>query len=158
MDTDALDKLKTLHTHAIDARHGYEEALDDAEGRGLTSLFREMIALHETNADELSAWLVSVGAPVNDDGSFMSVVHRTIIRLRSLFNGLDESVLPGLIDGEERNRKSYAETLEMPALPADVRNLLTRQRDRIDAAISGMRLRQRSCIDPNEGDSRGLQN
>jgi uncharacterized protein (TIGR02284 family) len=143
MENDALEQLKTLHTHAIDARHGYEEALKDAEGQGLTSLFRAMIALHETNAGELSACLVRAGAPVNDDGSFMSVVHRTIMSVRSLFDGLGESVLPGLIDGEERNESGYDKALAMQALPADVRGLLTRQRDRIAAAIAGMKLRQR---------------
>jgi uncharacterized protein (TIGR02284 family) len=143
MDDDVLEQLKALHTHAIDARHGYEEALDDAEGRGLTSLFREMIALHDTNAHELSAYLVLSGAQVNDDGSFMTVVHRTIMRVRSLFNGLDESVLPGLIDGEERNKASYDKALDMQTLPADVRRLLMEQRARIDAAIAGMRMRQR---------------
>jgi uncharacterized protein (TIGR02284 family) len=143
MDDDALEQLKSLHTHAIDARNGYEEALKDAEGQGLTSLFREMIALHEGNADELSACLVRAGAPVNDDGSFMSVVHRTIMSVRSLFGGLGESVLPGLIDGEERNKSGYDKALQMQALPVDLRGLLTKQRDRIDAAIAGMKTRQR---------------
>jgi hypothetical protein len=39
----------------------------------------------------------------DENGFFMSVVHKTIIDVRSLFNGLDDSVLPGLIDGEKRN-------------------------------------------------------
>ncbi len=143
MADDMLEQLKTLHTHAIDARHGYEEALDDAEGRGLAPLFREMIALHERNASELARYLVKAGAPVNDDGSLMSVVHRTIIKTRALFNGLDETVLPGLIDGEERNRASYDTALRMPTLPADGQSLLSNQRDSIDGAIARMRMTQR---------------
>ncbi len=142
MNDDVLEELKSLHTHAVDAHHGYEEARDDAEGRGLTSLFREMIALHAGNADELSACLVQAGAPVSDDGSFMTMVHRTIMRIRALFDGLGESVLPGLIDGEERNRALYDTTLAMPGLPADVQSLLTSQRHRIDAAIALMRRMQ----------------
>jgi uncharacterized protein (TIGR02284 family) len=143
MTHDLLEQLKSLHTHAVDARHGYEEALDDAEGRGLTSLFKEMIALHATNAEELSACLVHAGEQVNGDGSFMSLVHRAIMSVRSLFNGLGESVLPGLIDGEERNRSLYDTTLEMPGLSPDVRSLLTQQRARIDAAIAQMEMMQR---------------
>jgi len=73
----------------------------------------------------------------------MSVVHRTIMGVRSLFDGLGESVLPGLIDGEERNRSAYDKALAMQTLPADVRGLLTTQRGRIDAAIAGMKARQR---------------
>jgi len=143
MDEHVLEQLKSLHTHAIDARHGYKEALDDAEGHGLTSLFRDMIALHENNAKELSACLVRSGVPVNDDGSFMTVVHRTIMKIRSLFNGLGEGVLPGLIDGEERNAASYDSVLAMQTLPADVRDVLTAQRGRIEAAITGMRMMRR---------------
>ncbi len=54
MDTDILEQLKSLHTHAIDARNGYREALEDAKGKGLSPLFRDMIALHESNAAELA--------------------------------------------------------------------------------------------------------
>jgi uncharacterized protein (TIGR02284 family) len=101
-----------------------------------------MIALHAKNADELSACLIHAGAKVNDDGSFMTLVHRAIMRIRALFNGLDESVLPGLIDGEQRNQASYDKALELKTLPADIRHLITAQRDRILAAIAGMRARQ----------------
>ena len=38
--TEHADALKTLHTSLIDSRNGYEEALEDAEGKGLTPLFR----------------------------------------------------------------------------------------------------------------------
>jgi uncharacterized protein (TIGR02284 family) len=143
MTDDMLDHLKTLHTHAIDARHGYEEALKDAEGHGLTPLFAEMIKLHQANADELASYLTRAGATANPDGSFMSVVHRTIIGIRSLFNGLDASVLPGLIDGEERNMSAYDKALAVPAAPAEIGRLLTGQRDRIAAAIARMKTMKR---------------
>jgi hypothetical protein len=38
--SDGIDKLKALHTSLIDSRNGYEEALEDAEGKGLTALSR----------------------------------------------------------------------------------------------------------------------
>jgi hypothetical protein len=55
-----------------------------------------------------------------------------------LFGGLDESILPGLIDGENRNVNAYLKTLDRPDLNPDVRNLLEQQRLRIDAAITRM--------------------
>jgi uncharacterized protein (TIGR02284 family) len=138
MAADILDQLKTLHTHAVDARNGYEEALHDADGRGMTPLFHNMISLHTTNADELSAVLVRLGQQPDESGSFMSTIHRTIMGIRSLFGGLDASVVPGLIDGEKRNISSYAEALEDRDLSAEVRRLLEQQKDRIEAAIIGM--------------------
>jgi hypothetical protein len=38
MDKETQDHIESLHTRAIDACNGYEEALEDAEGRGLTPL------------------------------------------------------------------------------------------------------------------------
>ncbi len=138
MTDTVLDHLKSLHTAAIDARNGYQEALKDAEGRGMTPLFSDMIALHENNATELAADLRAAGAQSSDEGSFMSTVHRTIISVRSLFGGLDHTVLPGLIDGEKRNVNHYDEALKLPNIPVEVQSHLTEQRSRIQSAIARM--------------------
>jgi len=135
-----IDHLKTLHTHAIDARNGYQEALEDAEGKGMTPLFRDMIALHTRNASELTGLLKAGGVQEDDDGSFMSTVHRTIMSIRSLFNGLDESVVPGLIDGEERNVSAYQNTLALPGIAPATRTLLLEQQKRIQSAITDMKV------------------
>lgn len=135
---DSREHLESLHTSAIDARNGYQEALEDADQRGLTRLFKDMIAMHERNADELAGELKQRGARFDDDGSLMSAVHRTIMSLRGLFGALDKSVLPGLIDGEERNVAKYDHALEK--MPGDsAAALLTSQRQRIAGAIASMR-------------------
>ena len=72
MDSATLDHLKSLHTSAIDARNGYQEALEDAEGKGMTPLFRDMIALHEGNAAELARELTKANEIPDDKGSFMT--------------------------------------------------------------------------------------
>lgn len=137
MDKDTIDHLKTLHTSAIDARNGYEEALEDAESKGMTGLFRDMIALHDGNAEELHGILINAGEEADSDGSFMSIVHRTIMSVRSLFNGLDGSVLAGLIDGEKRNVGKYDDALK--GVPAStVVTLLTAQRSKIEQQIASM--------------------
>jgi len=138
VDTDVLDHLKTLHTSEIDARNGYEEALEDAEGKGLTPLFRDMIALHHGNAEELGGMLINAGETADDSGSFMSVVHRTIMSVRSLFDGLDGSVLPGLIDGEKRNVSKYDDALKVAAGAPAVASTLTAQRAKITGKIAWM--------------------
>jgi uncharacterized protein (TIGR02284 family) len=141
LDNNILDHLKRLHTSEIDARNGYEEALEDAEGKGLTPLFRDMIALHQGNVDELAGELNRLGEKPDDSGSFLSTVHRTIINLRSLFNGLDDSVLPGLIDGEKRNVKKYDEALEA-ASASTIAGALSAQRDKIQEKIALMEARK----------------
>jgi len=138
LDTDLLNHLQSLHTSAIDARNKYQEALDDAEGKGMTSLFRDMIALHQGNATELTRELTKANEIPDEDGSFMSVVHKTIMDVRSLFNGLDGSVLPGLIDGEKRNVAKYDEALKIAKAATNVASLLTAQRGKIAHKIAWM--------------------
>lgn len=139
MDYDILEHLKSLHTSAIDARNGYQEALEDADGKGMTPLFRDMIAVHESHAGELARELNKANEIPDDAGSFMTTVHKTIMDVRSLFNGLDESVLPGLIDGETRNVSKYDDALKDAKAPANISNLLTAQRDRLLQMISDMK-------------------
>lgn len=146
LNTDILDHLKSLHTSAIDARNGYQEALEDAEGRGLTPLFRDMITLHHTNAEELASLLHAAGEQADDSGSFMSVIHRTIMSVRSLFNGLDDSVLPGLIDGEKRNLAKYDEAMPAAAQAPEIAAKLEAQRARIREKI-GLMEQQKAAHD-----------
>src|SRR5664279_3690658 len=122
-----LDGLKTLHTSAIDARNGYREALKEAQGKGMSPLFADMIALHEGHASKLADLLAGAGEEAESGGSLMSTVHETIMDVRALFSGLDESVLPGLIDGEQRNIAQYDEAIS-EAPPRPERAVLEQQR------------------------------
>lgn len=140
MATTMIDHLKALHTSAIDARNGYREALRDTEGKeteskAMTALFRDMIALHESHADELARELTRRNELADDEGSFMTMVHKTIMDVHSMFDGLDESVLPGLIDGEKRNVGKYDAALEAQEPVTNVASVLIRQRDSLARKI-----------------------
>lgn len=140
-----LDLLTGLHTALVDSRNGYEEALEDAEGKGMTPLFRSMIVMRRTDADELATVLVAAGEKVDESGSFMSTVHRTVISIRSLFGGLDESVLPGLIDGEKRILKRYDEALTATPAAQPERALLETQRTRVAGKIADMQAMEKKA-------------
>ena len=130
--------LKTLHTLLIDSRNGYDEAFKDANGTGLASLFRNMMVFHNHSAEALGAYLNSVGEAVDDRGSVMTTVNRTIMSIRSMFGALDESILPGLIDGEKRIAGHYDAALT--TCPADAPELpvLHNQRESLQAKIAQM--------------------
>jgi len=138
LDKNILDHLKSLHTSEIDARNGYEKALEDADGEGMAPLFRDMIALHENNAAELGGELVKAGEKADEDGSFMTLVHETIMNVRSIFDGLDSSVLPGLIDGETRNVGKYDDALKVATASPAIASLLSAQRSKILEKIALM--------------------
>jgi uncharacterized protein (TIGR02284 family) len=135
--SNSIDKLAALHTAAIDARNGYREAEHEAQGKGLTPLFAELEALHQKHADELAQLLMARGQKADQNGSFMSVVHKTIMDVRALFGGLDESVIPGLIDGEQRNVAKYDQALKEPEV-AEVQDVLGRQKGELSAQINRM--------------------
>ena len=139
MSDPLLNCVKSLHTHAIDARDGYRRALEDSPSPEIAGLLRKMGDLHDGHADELARVLVERGEKAEDDGSFMGLVHRTIMDIRSLFGALDASILPGLIDGEERNVKSYDSALETSAADAEALAIVTRQGAALIAAIGEMK-------------------
>jgi uncharacterized protein (TIGR02284 family) len=143
--TNPLEELKALHTALIDSRNGYQEALEDAEGKGLTPLFREMIAMRNTHIDEIAGYLRAHGEQPDSDGSFMSTVHRTVISVRALITGLDESILPGLIDGEERIVGSYDDAIEESPSSSPERGMLSKQREMVLAKIAEMKQRKQEA-------------
>lgn len=130
--------LTALHTSLIDSRVGYEEALEDAGPKGLTDLFREMIALRTGHEVALKPAIEMMGEPVDDDGSFMATVHSTVISIRSLFNDLDEAILPGLIDGEKRILDSYDDAMKHQSIAAKTQSLLADQRAEVEEKIRSM--------------------
>ncbi len=109
--SELTDALQSLHTALVDSREGYEKALDLAEGKGLTPLFQELIAKRTQHATELEGHLAAHQQPAGDGTSFMATVHRTVISVRALFTELDDTILPGLIDGETRIVGYYDDAL-----------------------------------------------
>ena len=140
MSSSEIDTLRQLHTDAMDAMNGYDEALKDSNGQNWFTLFEEMRGLHREAARELAMELHRLGDTPSEDGSFMSTVHRSIIKLRSLFGGLDESVLPGLIDGEERNLSRYNKALQSGGLHSSALSVVEKQKRELGVAIARMRV------------------
>jgi uncharacterized protein (TIGR02284 family) len=139
--TEHIDKLRSLHTALIDSRNGYKEALKDADQHGLTSLFSEMITLRTAHSEALAEELTDLGERVDERGSFMSTVHRAVISMRALFGGLDRSVLPGLIDGEERIIGYYDDAILASPQGVSETILMIEQRDVLRRKIGEMRAR-----------------
>ena len=139
--TDKVDALTALHTALVDSRKGYETALENADGKGLGPLFQDMITLRNTHASEIASALSAQGHAPDNDGSFMSTVHWAVINVRALVTGLDESILPGLIDGEKRIVGYYDEAIEASAGWEPVLVILRKQRSAVLAKIAAMQQR-----------------
>jgi uncharacterized protein (TIGR02284 family) len=139
--TETSDRISDLHTSVVDAKNGYEQALKDSTRESLVGLFEDMHQTHAAHADQLGAELIASGVKPDNDGSFMSTVHRRVMDFRSLFNGLDESVLPGLIDGEKRLLGSYDEAIKSSPVGTEVHTALVNQRQALHQKIESMQSR-----------------
>jgi uncharacterized protein (TIGR02284 family) len=141
--TSLEEKLGALLTALIDSRNGYREGLKKAdeapiEGSPISLLFGDLIA---NRSDQIAALrpLVPTAAASDDTGSFMSTVHRTVIDVRALVTGLDDSILPGIIDGEERIARMYDEALPLAQRNSAVEPVLLKQRDAVRAKLDDLR-------------------
>jgi uncharacterized protein (TIGR02284 family) len=137
--TESLNKLATL---LIDTKHGYEEALKADSGSDLAPLFEEMTALREQDLRELRAALSERGEEMDDDGSLMSFVQRTVIDIRSALTGLDENALPSFIRGEESVVSAYEDALQVPGADPNISALLVRQKQLLQDKIAKMKSMQ----------------
>jgi Domain of unknown function (DUF2383) len=124
----STDSLTFLHTALIDSRNGYEEAVKDAEGKGLTPLFRDMVALRDRDAAELGQHLKLLGVAVD-----------AVINFRSIFTELDEGVLPGLVDGEERILGYYNDAMETTLPGSSENTTLIAQRRKLQSVLADMK-------------------
>ena len=135
MKTD-IEALTSLHTTLVDSLHGYQEALKDADSSSITPLLRDMVAIRTQAADEIGDVLTGLGEPASNDGSLLSTVHHAVISIRSLFSGINESMIPGLIDGEQRILGYYDEALAAAPVDGPERALLVHQRAALESKIS----------------------
>jgi uncharacterized protein (TIGR02284 family) len=131
--------LKSLHTTLIDAEEGYHTAIRDAEAPDMKAIFEKLAALHGRGHADVHGMLMEAGERPNESGSFLSLVHKTVISVRSAVKGLDRSSLPSFADGEMRIVEAYDKALADMPLSDPARSRLLRDREELEAAITEMR-------------------
>ena len=131
--------LASLHTAIVDARNGYETAIARAQSPDLKAVFQRLDALHETAHAELHEALLARGLKPDDAGSFMSLVHETVISARSAIVGLDDTSLSAFASGEERIVADYDKAIEGNRDDGSLVALLERQKAKLEAEIGAMK-------------------
>jgi uncharacterized protein (TIGR02284 family) len=129
---DDISALKSLRTTLIDSLNGYQEALQDSNDGGLEPVFRDMIGLRTRHIGELAAIVRQTGETIDDTGSFMTTVHKTVVSIRAAVTGLDAAALPAFISGEQRNIQAYDQAVQdAPAYRAQIQKQRQELADRI---------------------------
>jgi uncharacterized protein (TIGR02284 family) len=135
---DILEDIETLRTRLIDASSGYDEGADLAEQPDIIALFISLRDMHDRHALQLSVMLAERGVEGDDDESFLAMVHKSILTIRSLVTGLDQNVINGIIDGEERIAALYDKVLGDLMNDHPLRMTLAQQRAEIGTRITEM--------------------
>ena len=135
----AVDKLKDLHTALVDTRSAYELALKDTRDPDVAAVCREMFSLRHNDHMELHQALITAGEEPDEKGSFMSIVHETVVGVRACLTGISKKTLPAFASGEEHIVEEYDAALKESASNPVLSEILTRQRDTLIAKIAEMR-------------------
>ena len=131
--------LASLHTAIVDARNGYEEAIERAEAPDVKAILRRVKALHDEADAELHEALLARGFTPDESGSFMTTVHKTVISVRSAVTGLGDGALSSFASGEERIVADYDKAIEDNPGDAPLVALLQRQKARLEREIGEMK-------------------
>jgi hypothetical protein len=141
-----FEKTLALKVAMDDALEGYDKMLEKAEATFKPTV-AALLEQHNAARRDLDTLLRERGTAVDQDGSFMGAVHKTVVTLRSVVDDPDGDWIPGILDGEERNLGKYddaiAETAREPALQA----ALTKHRDALRRAVESLRDRRRADIE-----------
>jgi uncharacterized protein (TIGR02284 family) len=135
----ALESVKKLHTALVDTRSAYELALKDTDDEEVAGICREMISLRHSDHLELHQSLIVAGETPDEKGSFMSVVHETVIGVRAAISGISKKTLPAFASGEEDIVKLYDEAFAETNSDPIISEILARQRENLFRKIAEMK-------------------
>lgn len=135
----AAENLKKLHTALVDTQGAYELALKDTDDPGVAGICKEMISLRHTDHLELHQALIAAGEEPDDKGSFMSVVHETVVGVRAAISGISKKTLPAFASGEENIIQEYEDALREMSGDPKITEILTRQKEQLLTKIAEMK-------------------
>ena len=130
--------LKKLQTELVDARRGYEEALKDSTDGDVAGLFRQMLEVHTKAIGQIRDALAAAGEANEEHGSFMSLVHRTVVSVRATVSGLGPDSLPAFANGEAQILLAYNDAIEESRPYPKIGGVLQSQRQELSGMVSKM--------------------
>src|ERR1700760_4562484 len=98
-----------------------------------------MAALRREDHVELHSPLLAAGETPDENGSFMTTVHETVVKVRAAITGISEKTLPAFVSGEEEIAKLYDEAIDEARAEQRTSETLIRQRTNLNAKIQEMK-------------------
>jgi len=107
------DCLQELIQMNIDSRDGYQYAAKQTQDLTLISLFQQMAAERQAQADDLAAALTINAEKPCREGSYAAAMHRSWIAVREAFTNQNEYVVLCEAErGEDAIKNGYEQTLK----------------------------------------------
>ncbi|AZB25154.1 MULTISPECIES: PA2169 family four-helix-bundle protein [Bacteroidota] len=120
-----------------DRAEGFEKAIRDinAENIDLKAAFEKFASQSRSNITELAGLVGSKGEVPEDGNTVLGALHRAWIDIKATFGGSDRhSILEECERGEDAIKKAYKDALQENELGEDVREVLLKQQDGIQAS------------------------
>lgn len=135
-----ISVLNDLLTKNYDAEKGYKEAGEKIEHTSLRSYFEGQAKNRYDFGHEIKAMIAKYGGEPDKGTSVAGDLHRTWIAIRNAFSSGDQAIYDECIRGEEAFSTEYGEVLNDEILPQDVRDMVRKQKESVDHALSSLRV------------------
>lgn len=134
-----FDQLNKLLTNARDAEKGYQEAAENVKGAELKSLFLAQSRQRSEFGMELDREIHALGGDPDNGTSLASDLHRAWINVKSaISNNTDKAVAEECQRGDAEALSEYQHVLEQTDVAASTRELLLRQKSKVELAHETM--------------------
>jgi uncharacterized protein (TIGR02284 family) len=132
---EVLDQLNRLLTRAHDAENGYQEAAENVKDDELKGLFLAQSRERAEFGRELEREIRALGGEPDGGTSLASDLHRAWINLKSAVSGhTDKAVAEECQRGDSEALTDYKDALEQTDIAASTRELLLRQKSKVESA------------------------
>ncbi|GAB3934789.1 ferritin-like domain-containing protein [Larkinella terrae] len=138
-NSEILDRLNTLLTRTRDGERGYQEAAENVKDTELKTLFLAQSRQRGEYATEIDREIRTLGGDPETSTSLLADLHRAWINIKTSFTGNDDkAVVEECKRGDGQALDDYQEILQSTSLAASTRELLLRQKERIESAHASM--------------------
>lgn len=133
-----ISDLKGLVTIVNDGKEGYESVAETTDSVELKAIFLKYAAERKAYELELKAHLTTHGGESdNSEGGILGTLHRAWIDVKEALSSKEDTAILGAVEtGEKAALEKYDGLLKDPSTHADHLELLNRQRDGIQNALT----------------------
>ena len=131
---ETIKALNYLIGTAIDGENGYREAADEADSGDLKTRLLQLSQQRASFRGELEQEVMNLGGDPKESGSTGAALHRTWLNVRDSITGKgDDAIVKESLRGEKAALDNYEDVLGRD-LPADLKEMVSRQHSEIRRA------------------------